>query len=69
MIEKSKKNKKGVISEEDVSTLLQRYEPFSFLFLFNFYFWVIKIWVFFFFFCIQVYSDDNPSVAARSGSI
>lgn len=66
MIEKSKKNKKGVISEEDVSTLLQRYEPFSFLFLFTFYFWVIKIWVFF---CLQVYSDDTPSVAARSGSI
>ena len=66
MIEKSKKNKKGVISEEDVSTLLQRYEPFSFLFLFTFYFWVIKIG---FFFCLQVYSDDTPSVAARSGSI
>ena len=67
MIEKSKKNKKGVISEEDVSTLLQRYEPFSFMFLFNFYFWVIKTWVLFF--CIQVYSNDTPSVAARSGSI
>jgi hypothetical protein len=49
MIEKSKKNKKGVISEEDVSALLQRYEPFSFLFLSTFYFWVIKIGFFFVF--------------------